>query len=117
MESEFKEFVLTCEFDLDTKTYRNGDYGWTTDLPYYDFNKEIVPPGILEQWPDGAVGIRVDDNFWAVASLPYKFKDLDTKFLINNMWPTVKVYKINPDYIETIDNVLAVKALKDRKRK
>jgi hypothetical protein len=54
---------------------------------YCDFCKEIVPPGSSDIFPDGVVGIRVDTDFWAVAALPYRFRDLPTPVIVAELWP------------------------------
>lgn len=45
-------------------------------LPGLDFNREIIKPGENAHFPDGAVGVRADGDFWAVAALPYKYLDV-----------------------------------------
>ena len=56
-------------------------------LPGHDFCREIVEPGTNETFPDGAVGIRVDDDFWAVAALPYEFKNQGLREIVKELWP------------------------------
>ena len=86
--------------------YRNGNYYVITkELPSHDFNKEIIAPGLLKQWPEGVLGIRVDDNFWAVAALPYEFKNISIKNIVKTLWPNILNPRLNPDYIETVKNI------------
>ena len=64
---------------------------WAADegekLPGYDFNREIIAPGANETFPDGAVGIRVDDDFWAVAALPLSFRSMPLPEVVSALWP------------------------------
>ncbi len=57
------------------------------ELPGLDFNREIVEPGDNETFPDGVLGIRVDDDFWAVAALPLKYRDKPLREIISALWP------------------------------
>lgn len=67
------------------------------DLPFDDFNKETVEPGTNETFPDGATGIRADDDFWQVAALPYEYRALDTATIVSILWPGIKDPVIRPD--------------------
>ncbi len=58
-------------------------------LPFHDFNKEIVLPGTNDSFPDGAIGIRVDDNFFEVAALPYTYLSLSVKEIVSMLWPEI----------------------------
>lgn len=58
------------------------------ELPDDDFSKEIVEPGTNDTFPDGAVGIRVDDDFWAVAALPLSFRNVPLEEIVKRFWPT-----------------------------
>lgn len=63
-----------------------------------DFNKDIVPPGINETFPDGVVGVRVDDDFWVVAALPYdEYVDTPIEDIVAEFWPTHTNIKYNQD--------------------
>lgn len=61
----------------------NGDDA----LPGLDFCRDIVQPGTNETFPDGAIGIRVDADFWSVAALPMKYLDVPLKDLVAELWP------------------------------
>jgi hypothetical protein len=61
-----------------------------TQPPSHDFNKEIAEPGEIEALPSGAVGVRVDDNFWCVALLPYRFGRLDISTIVKILWPEIR---------------------------
>lgn len=56
-------------------------------FPGLDFNREIVKPGTNETFPDGAIGVRVDDDFWAVAALPWKYLDTPIDEIVKELWP------------------------------
>lgn len=60
-----------------------------SSLPSHDFNREIVGPGKNEAFPEGALGIRVDDDFWVVAVLPYRFAELSIENLVEVIWPDI----------------------------
>ena len=55
--------------------------------PFTDFNREIVQPGENDVFPSGALGIRCDDDFWAVAALPLKYRDVPLPDLVRELWP------------------------------
>jgi hypothetical protein len=57
------------------------------DIPFTDFNREIIQPGELDTFPDGAIGIRVDGDFWAVGALPLSFIDTPLKDIVAVVWP------------------------------
>ena len=87
---------------------------WTTPtdkLPFEecDFNREIVEPGINEHFPDGAVGVRVDDNFWVVAVLPLSYRDTSIEEIVAEFWPDAKnpTYKPDADDIEAWRKIFA----------
>lgn len=56
-------------------------------LPGLDFNRELIEPGTNDAYPEGAVGIRVDDDFWAVAALPLAYRDTPLPELVATLWP------------------------------
>ena len=65
---------------------------WVTasdELPFYDFNRELVAPGVNDQVPDGAVGIRVDDDFWTVAILPWRYQEVSIRDIVKELWPSI----------------------------
>ena len=55
--------------------------------PFHDFNKEVVPPGWYPAHPRGAVAIRCDDDFYAVAALPLRYRTVPTRVLVRKLWP------------------------------
>jgi hypothetical protein len=70
----------------------------TEGLPGLDFNREIFEPGTNENFPDGVVGIRVDDDFWAVAALPFSYVDKPLAELVAEFWaPYVSEATLCPD--------------------
>jgi hypothetical protein len=54
---------------------------------FNDFNKEIIEAGVSKKLPNGAVGIRVDSDFWAVAFLPLEFKSKTVQEIVLELWP------------------------------
>lgn len=66
---------------------------------YRDFNREICKPGEHEDWPDGAIGVRVDENFWAVAALPFaEYHDKTIQEIVAELWPGLTEHvTFNPD--------------------
>ena len=72
----------------------------TKDLPFEenDFNREIVHPGENKDFPNGCVGIRIDDNFWVVAVLPYSYKDKTIQEIVQELWPDAKNVTFKPDH-------------------
>jgi hypothetical protein len=62
-------------------------YFVSTEVPDIDFNREIVPPETNKTFPDGAIGIRTDGDFWAVAALPYKYLDVPLAEIVKALWP------------------------------
>lgn len=73
------------------------------NIPAMDFNKEVLPPGMQHDLPHGAVGIRVDDNFFVVALLPWRFRDLSTKDIVSVLWPSVQNPQIFPDEMAVVE--------------
>jgi hypothetical protein len=68
------------------------------DLPSHDFNREIIPPGCLDHYPDGAIGVRADDDFWAVAALPYeKYLNVSIEEIVSELWPECPEPSYGPD--------------------
>jgi len=67
-------------------------------FPTYDFNKEIIEPKVSITFPKGAVGIRVDDNFWQIAALPLsEFRHVSIEKIVEHFWPNVKDATFNKD--------------------
>jgi hypothetical protein len=57
------------------------------ELPSHDFNREIVRPGKDKDYPEGALLIRADWDFWVVATLPLAFESLDCRSIVETLWP------------------------------
>lgn len=56
-------------------------------IPFDDFNREVIEPGELPDLPDGAVGIRMDDDFWTCAVLPLTYRDKTVSEICMELWP------------------------------
>jgi len=53
-----------------------------------DFNRQIIEPGVRDDWPDGALGLYVDDNFWCVAALPLEeYRNIPLPEIVKAFWP------------------------------
>ena len=72
---------------------------WVTvkDLSAWDFCREIAEPDTNEKFPLGAVGLRVDSDFWLVGVLPYEYKSWDLKDLLKDLWPLEYKFTYRPD--------------------
>lgn len=56
--------------------------------PGADYCREVIQPGVDPCLPDGAVGIRVDDDFWLVAVLPLEpYADESIQSIVADVWP------------------------------
>lgn len=56
--------------------------------PGLDFNRELVSPGTNENFPCGAVGIRIDGDFWQVAALPWSWRHYPLPEIVRALWPS-----------------------------
>ena len=61
----------------------------TEGLPGLDFNRQIVEPNVKEDFPDGGMGIYVDDDFWCVAVLPLEqYRETPIEQIVAEFWPS-----------------------------
>ncbi len=68
------------------------------DLGWNDFCREILHPSDNnEDFPEGAVGIRVDDDFWTVAVLPYEYVGWTLEDVVKDLWPCLEEPRLEPD--------------------
>ncbi len=66
--------------------------------PGNDFNREVVEPGENKTFPNGAVGIRIDDDFWTVAALPLaEYRNIPIRDIVLKFWPEVTSPEFKPD--------------------
>ncbi len=84
---ELSEFILSMKHDKDGDLRKGKWWVCKSELPGTDFCREIHKPGGNEDFPDGVIGIRVDDDFWAVAAIPYKFNLLPVQEIVETLWP------------------------------
>lgn len=56
--------------------------------PGNDFTRQLIAPGTSDEWPDGAIGIYIDGNFWAVAALPWSWLDRPLPEVVKSLWPS-----------------------------
>lgn len=97
---DFKEFV--SKLRLNKKKTELKKFPWQVDVkhPFNDFCKEIVEPGLNKFFPRGAIGIRGDSDFFGLAALPYRFKDLTTQEIVSVLWPD----KVDPMFLPDTDD-------------
>lgn len=70
-------------------------------FPGDDFNREIIEPGVDDTFPDGAVGVRVDGDFWTVAVLPFeKYHNTSIEDIVAEFWSDIEDPIFKPDSIE-----------------
>lgn len=62
-------------------------YWVAPDPGYRDFNREVIAPN--DDCPEGMIGIRTDDNFYIVATLPYRFLALTCEEIVAILWPNI----------------------------
>lgn len=77
-------------------------YWWSPITEGYDFNREIVNPGSHKKYPEGGIGLRTDDDFFAAAILPWKFHALPLLNIVEMLWPGVSSkakFRLNPDSV------------------
>lgn len=72
-------------------------YGHWGRLPSHDFNREVYAPGEHPKAPEGFVGIRVDDDFWSVAMLPYEAVKYSLEDIVHALWPEIEKPRFKPD--------------------
>lgn len=73
-------------------------------FPGHDFNRDIVEPGDIEEFPEGAVGVRVDGDFWLVAILPLeKYRDVSIEDIVVEFWPDIENPRFCPDSTDMED--------------
>lgn len=81
-----------------TSFHMAGQPWWYHGTPgFNDFNRELCSPGVLDDLPDGGVGIRSDDDFWTEAILPWRFRDLPIETIVAVLWPDIANPVFKPD--------------------
>jgi hypothetical protein len=93
---DLREWKIANRIESDQSLGNGLQFYWIDDQMFdvMDYNKEIVTP--CSSYPDGAVGIRFDDDFWINAVLPYKYRELSVETICETLWPNQsKIY--NPD--------------------
>jgi hypothetical protein len=102
LQQKLRDFVSSMEVstDLDDEGCRYSGEWWVSgdDLPAWDFNREIVRPG-HHDFPDGAIGIRVDDDFWVVGLIPYEYEPLSIQELVEVLW----TYVTEPEFGKDVE--------------
>lgn len=86
LKADLAAFVQAMPVDADD-IHRSKPWFVSRRVPTTDFNREFCTPGIAPRFPDGALGIRTDDDFWEVALLPWRFSALSIQDLVAVLWP------------------------------
>lgn len=74
------------------------DNGYTGFAVGNDLNREVIKPETNEDLPNGAIGVRTDDDFWVVGMLPYEeFKDVSMADIANEFWSDLTDITCKPD--------------------
>lgn len=55
--------------------------------PWNDYCFDVEKPGINDVYPNGCIGIRVDDDFWVVAVFPLGFLGMSIQEMVQVLWP------------------------------
>lgn len=97
MKEKLKAFAAEMTMDDNGWYMERDQWNVGTGLPCHDFNREFIEPGTNEEFPEGALGIRVDDDFWLVARLPYEYRVLSIEDLVEVLWPDITDATFNPD--------------------
>jgi hypothetical protein len=112
--SDLEDFIATLRPEVietfsageDTPIYISSDAWRVWTNPHWnDFTRQIVPPGgTLEGksgkkslFPDGAVLIWGDFNFWILAMIPPRFAQLSLSEVVTAIWPQVADPVLYPD--------------------
>lgn len=94
--SDFKPGKLPASSDGDELYLIEGKWIIMISPPWKDFTREIVEAN--EEYPEGAVSIRGDIDFYHVAILPYHFKDIPVIDIVETLWPNLSDPVIYPDH-------------------
>lgn len=97
LQKKLAAFVAGMPVNEQGIKYSDVWYVVQTNLPAWDFNREIAAPGAMARYPDGALGIRCDDDFWEVAILPHEYTGLSIQDLVAVLWPHIEEPEFNDD--------------------
>lgn len=89
------------------------------EMPFSDFNKEILAPGLLPDYPGGAIGVRVDGDFYSIAALPYdKYLHVSIQDIVKEFWPSkFDRADFGEDSITTAEEIKVVEAFEAHRKK
>jgi hypothetical protein len=63
--------------------------------PSHDFNFEVLQ---APEFPEGALKVMSDHDFWTVAFLPLRFRDLGCETVVRALWPDIANPVILPEH-------------------
>jgi hypothetical protein len=95
--TDLEAFLADMVPGEDRRVHNDGPWWASVGNPDNTFNREIAHPGDLPMYPDGVLAVRCDDDFWIVATLPYRFRDLSIETLVSTIWPEVTDAVFIPD--------------------
>jgi hypothetical protein len=95
--ASFQTFVRAFSLNQSGDQLRNGRWWADASHPFRDFCKEIVEPGTNREFARGAIAIRTDDDFWIVAAIPLRFRNVSCAEIVKAFWPGIDNPLIRPD--------------------
>ena len=89
--SEFHDFLLTVHVSEEGNTRETDDCKWWYSCPPFDhlINRELCPPGLNPEEPEGVLVLRTDEDFWIDAVLPWKYTGIPLNELAPLLWPAI----------------------------
>lgn len=90
-------FTPAKDKDSDSVYFENGKHYYDSALHFRDLNREIVEAGTSDSLPEGGLGIRGDNDFWTLAHLPLRFRNLSCEEIAGAIWPDERNLTFLPD--------------------
>lgn len=99
-EEELRSFVASMNEKKSSygSTFRRGPFFYTEPGDLI-INREIIEPGTNGTFLNGAVGFRFDEDFFAFAALPFRFRKIPVEKVMSILFPDrpVSEYEFLPD--------------------